>query len=125
MSVFDVRGFDSPHIRTVDASNSKTFKGFLQEMLLIYPKILLILDNASYRKSDTVTGFVKANGGGLRLVFLPAHTPQLNPIEQRWNVLRMMLAGRYFASVEDLRAAIACRHQMSPVEMMDYLVAAQ
>ena len=62
-------------------------------------------------------------------MFLPAYTPQLNPIEQQWNVLkRMMLAGRYFASVEDLRAAIAAiarRRQMRPVEMMDYLVAAQ
>ena len=42
-----------------------------------------------------------------------------------------MLAGRYFASVEDLRAAIAAiaaiarRRQMRPVGMMDYLVAAQ
>ena len=39
-----------------------------------------------------------------------------------------MLAGRYFASVVDLRAAIAAiarRHQLRPVEMMDYLVAAQ
>ena len=61
-------------------------------------------------------------------MFLPAYTPQLNPIEQQRNVPRMMLVGRYFASVEDLRvviAAIARRHQMRPVEMMSYLVAAQ
>ena len=40
----------------------------------------------------------------------------------------MMLAGRYFASVRDLRAAIATiarRRQMRPVGMMGYLVAAQ
>ena len=121
-------GSDSLHIRTVDACNSKTFKGCLWEMLLIYPKILLILDNTSYHKSDTLTKFVKANEGRLRLVFLPAYTPQLNPIGQQWNVLRMMLAGGYFASVEDLRAAIAAiarRHRMRPIEMMYYLVAAQ
>ena len=70
-------------------------------MLRIYPKILLILDNAPYHKSETVTEFVKANEDRLRLVFLPAYTPQLNPIEQQWNVLKRMLAGRYFASVED------------------------
>ena len=128
VSVFGVLGFDSLHIRTVDTCNSKTFKGFLQEMLRIYPKILLILDNAPYHKSGTVTEFVKANEDRLRLVFLPAYTPQLNPIEQQWNVLERMLAGRYFASVEDLRAAIvaiARRHQLRPVEMIDYLVAAQ
>ena len=128
-SVFGVPGSDSLHIRTVDTCNSKTLKWFLRMMLRIYTKILLILDNAPYRKPGTVTGFVKANEDRLRLVFLPAYTPQLNPIEQQWNVLkRMMLAGRYFASVEDLRAAIAAiarRRQMRPVEMMDYLVAAQ
>ena len=128
VSVFGVLGSGSLHIRTVDACNSKAFKGFLQEILRIYPKILLILDNASYHKSDTVTGFVKANEDRIRLVFLPAYTPQLNPIEQQWNVLRMMLVGRYFASVEDLRAVIAAitrRHQLRPVEVMDYRVAAQ
>ena len=128
VSVFGVPGLDSIHIRTVDACNSETFKGFLRAMLRIYPKILLILDNAPYHKLETVTEFVKANEDRLRLVFLPAYTPQLNPIEQQWNVLKRMLAGRYFASVEDLRAAIAAiarRRQMRPVEMTNYLVAAQ
>ena len=128
VSVFGVRGSDSLHIRTVDTCNSKTFKGFLRVMLRIYPKILLILDNAPYHKSGTVTKFVKANEGRLRPVFLPPYTPQLNPIEQQWNVLRMMPVGRYFALVEDLRAAIAAiarRHQLRPVEMMDYPVVAQ
>ena len=97
-------------------------------MLRIYPKILLILDNAPYHRSDTITEFVKANEDRLRLMFLPAHTPQLNPIEQQWNVLKRMLAGRYFALVEDLRAAIATivRHRrMRPVEIVNYLVTAQ
>ena len=129
VSVFGVPGLDSIHVRTVDACNSETFKGFLRAMLRIHPKILLILDNAPYHKSKTVTELVKANEDRLRLVFLPAYTPLLNPIEQQWNVLkRMMLAGRYFASVEDLRAAIAAiarRRQMRPVEMMGYLVASQ
>ncbi len=128
VSVFGVLGLDSIHIRAVDACNSETFKGFLRAMLHIYPKILLILDNAPYHKSETVTEFVKANEDRIRLVFLPAYTPQLNPIEQQWNVLKRMLAGRYFASVEDLRAAIATiarRRQMRPVKMTNYLVAAQ
>ena len=46
VSVFGVLGLDSIHIRTVNACNSETFKGFLRAMLCIHPKILLILDNA-------------------------------------------------------------------------------
>ena len=128
VSVFGVLGFDSLHVRTVDACNPETFRGFLRTMLRIHPRILLILDSASCHKSDTVTEFVKANEDRLRLVFLPAYTPQLNPIEQQWHVLMVMPAGRYFASVEDLRAAIAAiarRHLVRPVGMMNYLVAAQ
>ena len=127
-SIVSVLDSDSLHIRTVDACNSKIFKGFLRGMLRIYHKILLILDNASYHyKSATVTNFVGDNKGRLRLVFLPAHTPQLNPIEQQWNVLKRLLAGRYFASVGDLRAAIAAiaRRRMRPVKMMNYLTVAQ
>ena len=83
VSVFGVLGFNSLHIHTVDACNPKTIKGFLRQLLRINPKILLILDNTSYHKSDTVTKFVKANEDRLRLVFLPAYTLQLNPIEQQ------------------------------------------
>ena len=50
VSVFGVPGSDSLHIRTVDACNSETFKGFLREMLRIYPKILLVLDNTRRRR---------------------------------------------------------------------------
>ena len=42
----------------------------------------------TFHKSETVAEFVKANEDRLRLVFLPAYTPQLNPIEQQWNVLK-------------------------------------
>ena len=79
VSVFGVLGLDSIHIRTVDACNSETFKGFLREMLRIYPKILLILDNAPYHKSETVTEFVKANEDRLRLVFLARLHPAAQP----------------------------------------------
>ena len=98
-------------------------------MMRTHPRILLILDDAPYHRSETVTEFVKDNEDRLRPVFLPAYTPQLNLIEQQWNVLkRMMLAGRYFASVEDPKAAIAAiarRRRMHPVGMMNYPVAAQ
>ena len=75
-------------------------------------------------KSDTVTGIAKGNGGGLRLEFLPSHTQQINQIEQQWNVLkRIMFAGRHFASVGEMRgaiAAIARRRRMRPVWMMNH-----
>ena len=38
--------------------------------------------------------------------FLPPRTPQLNQIENVWRDLKKRLAGRYFKSTEELKAAI-------------------
>lgn len=122
-SVFGVLGQDGYRIRTVDACNSKTFKKFLQDMLRIYPKIVMILDNAPYHKSKIIKEFVESHDN-LKLIWLPPYTPQLNPIEMQWGVLKRILAGRYFETVEDLRksiASIARYRQMKPVKLMLYL----
>ena len=92
------------------------------------PQDLLILDNAPYHKSGTVTDFVEDNKDRLRLVFLPAHTPQLNPIEQQWNVLKRLLAAgtsrRSRSSGWPSRPSPATAG-CAPVRMMSYLAVAQ
>ncbi len=73
-----------------------------------YEKIYCLMDNAGANTAADVLKYAAGSGGGVVLRYTLPHTPQLNPIEPQWNVLRrMMLAGRYFASVEDLRAVIA------------------
>ena len=61
------------------------------------------------------------------MIFLPAYTPQLNPIEIQWRVLKRLLHGRYFASIEELEAAIMSlvdSRQMRPVKIMKYAIPA-
>ena len=97
-------------------------------MRKICPKMLIVLDNASYHKSHAVEKEVEESNGALKLVFLPKYTPQLNPIEQQWNVLKRLLSGRYYESIEELENAIrsiVSQHLMLPVKLMDYLLAAQ
>ena len=51
-------------------------------------------------------------------------TPQLNPIEIQWRVLKEMLAGKYFESTDGLVGAITDlidSGQMRPVRLMKYL----
>ena len=58
------------------------------------------------------------------LVFLPPYTPQLNPIEMQWAVLKRLLSGRYFRSVEKLKKTIITlvdNGEMKPVRLMSYL----
>ena len=85
---------------------------------------VILLDNAAYHRYKAVDEFVKSACGEIRLVYLPPYTPQLNPIEIQWRVLKDMLAGRYFGSTNDLIRAITNlidSGQMKPVRLMNYL----
>ncbi len=122
--LFGSLGTDGYRIRTTDAINSETFIAFLQEMLKAYPKFVMILDNASCHKSKMVAEFVDSTDGAIRLAFLPPYTPQLNPIEMQWAVLKRLLSGRYFRSVEKLKKTIITlvdNGEMKPVRLMSYL----
>ena len=111
-------------IRAIDAINSETFIEFLQDLLKTYPKLILVMDNASCHHSRMVTEFVESTGGAIRLVFLPPYTPQLNPIAMQWAVLKRLLSGRYFRSVEKLKKTtitLVDNGEMKPVRLMSYL----
>ena len=58
------------------------------------------------------------------LEFLPPYTPQLNPVETVWKDLKRRLAGRFFQSLDELKAAItaALGREMGN-RLKDYLVA--
>jgi transposase len=45
------------------------------------------MDNASFHKSDKTQHIIEQNGH--RLLFLPAYSPDLNPIEQYWAHLKL------------------------------------
>lgn len=57
------------------------------------------------------------------LVFLPAYTPQLNPIEMQWREPKRLPAGQCFESLEDLKDAIETivAKEMKSVKLMSYL----
>ena len=46
---------------------------------------------------------------GLRLVYLPSYSPELQPAEHLWPVLDEPLANQYFATLADLERAVADR----------------
>ena len=69
------------HAKEVESTNSETFVDFLKDMRQTYGRFVMVLDNASYHKTDMVKNFVKGAGEDVRLIFLPPYTPQLSPIE--------------------------------------------
>ena len=105
--LFGALGRDRIHVKAVERTNSETFVEFLKELRQEYGRLVILLDNASYHRYRAVNEFVKSTCGEIKLAYLPPYTPQLNPIEIQWRVLKEMLAGKYFESTGDLVGAIA------------------
>ncbi len=125
--VFGALGAGGYHMRTAKACNAEEFIKFLKEVNKMCPKMTIILDNASYHKAKTVRKFVDGANWYIELIFLPAYTPQINPIEIQWRVLKRLPRGMYFASIEELEAAITSlvdSRRMRPVKIMKYAIPA-
>ena len=105
--IFDAMSEDELRIKVVDSTNSQTFREFLEEIRRDRPRLFMVLDNASHNKSKAVREYVESAGGDVELEFLPPYTPQLNPVETVWRDLKRRLAGRFFRSLDELKAAIA------------------
>ena len=90
----------------MESANSETFREFLEGIRRDRPRLFMVLGNASYHKSKAVREYVESAGGDVGLGFLPPYTPQLNPVETVWRDLKRRLAGRFFRSLDELKAAM-------------------
>ena len=93
-------------IKIVEPANPGTFREFLEGIRRDRPRLFMVLDNAPYHKSKAVREYVESAGGDVELEFFPPYTPQLNPVETVWRDLKKRLAGRFFRSLDELKAAI-------------------
>ena len=58
-------------------------------------------DNAQSHKSQIIRECPESTGGDVVLIYLPPYTPQLNPIETQWRMIKARLACRYFATEDE------------------------
>ena len=87
--------------------NSSEFINILISLLGQFPdqQLILILDNASWHKSQQVKRFLQGNPR-LQLIFLPVSSPELNPVEKLWKWLKQCVSkNRYYAQMSDLISA--------------------
>jgi transposase len=80
--------------------NAATFQVFLDEFAMEKPSELKImfLDNGAFHKAKKLK--IPEN---IILVFLPPYTPELNPAEKVWWVLKREINLKVFESIKDLQ----------------------
>lgn len=83
---------------------SETFIGFLERLLKNQSKpVFLIVDGHPVHRSSRVKTFVETTEGKLKLFYLPAYSPELNPDEQVWNQLKNHRIGKMvLKSLDDM-----------------------
>lgn len=75
--------------------------------------ITLVLDNARYQRNAVVQAL--ADSLGIRLLFLPSYSPNLNLIERLWRFIkRRAIYGRYHPTFAEFRAAVEETIQQLP-----------
>jgi transposase len=78
-------------VLTVDALSKIQF---IEAILLAYLAMFLIyiyLDNARYHHAKLVKQWLACNGARIKLYFIPAYSPHLNPIERLWGAMHKNL----------------------------------
>jgi transposase len=69
--------------------------------------MVVISDNARYHHAAALKDWLHEHRAGLELLFLPPHSPELNPIERVWKLLRRLCAhNEYFPEPELLQNAL-------------------
>jgi transposase len=67
--------------------------------------LALVLDNAAYQRCGKVTEYAK--GHGIGLIFFPPYSPNLNPIERFWKLVKTKaLNAAYHGAFEEFKRSI-------------------
>ena|SRR5438132_1546524 len=70
-------------------------------------QMIVILDNAPYHHAAVLEDWLRDNRTVLKLLFLPPYSPELNPIERVWKLLRKLCThNEFFPELELLQNAL-------------------
>ncbi|MGR7025939.1 IS630 family transposase [Geodermatophilus sp. URMC 62] len=88
-------------------TDTAVFATYLQHFLLpaLHPGQVVVVDNVGAHKPDRIRALVEA--AGCRLVFLPAYSPDLSPVEEAFSKLKILIRAAAARTRAALDAAIA------------------
>ena len=81
------------------------FATFIDQYLVphLRPGQIVIMDNINFHTSARVKSSIEAVGA--RVAFLPAYSPELNPIEQLWSKVKTYLRSKMPKSFQDFHSS--------------------
>ena len=89
------------------ATDTEVFRAYVRDILVpsLRPGDIVVLDNLRAHKSEATLALIAAAGAQTR--FLPAYSPDLNPIEMMWSKVKTLLRAAGARSHSALLRAIA------------------
>jgi transposase len=87
-------------------TDTESFRAYVGEVLVptLRPGDIVVLDNLSPHKSNPTLALI--TNAGAQVLFLPAYSPDLNPIEKMWSKVKALLRGTEARTPADLITAI-------------------
>lgn len=88
------------------ATDTESFRAYVQAVLVptLRPGDIVVMDNLSPHKSDPTLALIRH--AGAEVLFLPAYSPDLNPIEMMWSKVKHWLRSVEARNHADLITAI-------------------
>ena len=89
------------------ATDTEVFRTFVREVLCptLSAGDIVIMDNLSPHKSEPTLALIEAAGASV--LFLPAYSPDFNPIEKMWSKVKASLRSAQARTLAALQEAIA------------------
>jgi len=78
--------------------NAELYKDFLYQNLDKFKNKVLVQDNARIHHAKIVKSFIEQNQ--IQFKFLPAYSPEFNPIEMMFNQLKQLLKNKSFLNIK-------------------------
>ncbi len=88
------------------AMTARAFEAYIEQCLApeLRPGDVVVLDRLSAHKTERVRELIEATGA--RLAYLPAYSPDFNPIENAWSKLKALLRKAGARTLRKLRRAL-------------------
>lgn len=87
-------------------TDTESFRAYIRQVLVptLRAGDIVVMDNLSPHKSDQTLALIME--AGAQVLFLPAYSPDLNPIEMMWSKVKSLLRSAQARTLADLITAI-------------------